>query len=141
MTEFPENPFPIGSRVRWDGKYSRGGADPWVGVVTAHTSHKSVQCDGKGSIANGLLELVEGPAPEVPAAPPVDPMAELIAQQCELIAELQDKADRADELENHLGEAVARLEAYLSEECGMPRPVRIDSPELRALAELLFEGV
>lgn len=130
MTQTEGNPIPIGARVKWRPDYNKS---DWVGVVTAHVSDRAVQCDGRGGIDNSLLELAD--------TPPVDPMAELIAQQCELIAELQDQADRAGVLENHLAEGVARLEAYLSETCGMSRPVRIDSPELRTLAELLFEGV
>ena len=59
----------------------------------------------------------------------------LVAQQCELIGELQE---RVDELENVTDEAPARLEGYLSETCRMSPPVRIDNPELRALAEVLF---
>jgi hypothetical protein len=146
MNAPPVNPIPIGSRVRWGSKYNRS---DWVGVVTAHTSPKSVQCDGKGSIANGLLEVIEDGPPPAPAAPaPVDPMAELIAQQCELIAELQEaktlagkEKDELEEFRTEWAQAVALLEQFCSDTLGDSRPSKIENDSLRGLTELFFVGV
>jgi hypothetical protein len=72
-------------------------------------------------------------------AGPDSPLSEIIGELVELIPD-EPAADRIKELEETLAEATARLEAYLSETCGMSRPVRIANPELRALAEVLFDG-
>ncbi len=50
------NPIPLGSTVRWRDAIAR---TPWVGTVTAHITDKMVECDGKGGISVGLLEVIE----------------------------------------------------------------------------------
>jgi phosphate uptake regulator len=75
---------------------------------------------------------------EAPTEPgPDEPLSKIINELVDLIPD-EPAADRIKELEETIAEATARLEAYLSETCGMSRPVRIDNSELRALAEVLF---
>lgn len=48
--------IPLGAKVRWGRKYYKS---DWVGTVTGHPMPRMVECDGKGAISEGLLEVVE----------------------------------------------------------------------------------
>lgn len=81
--------------------------------------------------AEGRDAIVEaGVMPDIPLSEIIDALVGQIPDE--------EETERVKELEETIAEATARLEAYLSETCGMSRPVRIANPELRALAEVLF---
>lgn len=175
--------IPIGATVRWADKYHKNA--PVMGVVTGHPAPRMVEVNGKGSISEGLLEVVgtmqhvddyndpvlKGLALESELTAAVaerDALRELVVAQAEANAELagelsdmrealkdaEEERDAADEInaENLAGvredfkryedEVTHRMEDLLLLFMGERRPVRpIEPPELRRLAEFVFEGV
>lgn len=151
--------FPIGARVTWDHKYYRS---DWVGEVTGHPFARMVEVDGRGAISVALLKEVGGmqkstlaevyPNGKSPAEQhqalreEIDGLQTLVALQAEALGEMvpaptRDELARREQLEDFAEDVVDLLEAYLSAHHGGSRPLLRDHPELRALADLVFEGV
>lgn len=159
--------IPIGATVRWRHKIDKRATV--IGVVTGHPQPRMVEVDGKGWISEGLLEVVgemtdqamvdsvrlnyedEIAAIMAPVVAERDALRELVVSQAtanaELAQELQVGSDEAlqariDELQEWAGNVQSYVEDLLLLFMGERRPVRsIEPPELRRLAEFVFEGV
>lgn len=70
----------------------------------------------------------------------------LVVEQAEALAEMvpaptHDEQQHLEDVEAFADNAAAYMEAYLSAVCGQSRPRVIVTPELKALADFIFEGV
>lgn len=70
----------------------------------------------------------------------------LVVEQAEALSEMvpaptQGEQQRLQDLEEFEANAQSYLEDYLSAVCGSSRPRIITTPELKALADFIFEGV
>lgn len=136
--------IPLGATVRWKDVVYKSA---WSAVVTGHPRPKMVEVNGRSTISEGLLEVVEVTLDEKQAMTEErDGLAAVVAQQCELIGELQEElaaCPDADEIE-HLREAKESASALkdavsdvLLALTGTRRPSQRDCavPEIWALAE------
>ena len=144
--------IPLGATVRWREAIHKSA---WSGVVTGHPRAKMVEVDGRGAISEGLLEVVD--LQEEDRAfhemnqlqQECAQLTEIVAQQCELIGEIQEElaaCPDADEIE-HLREAkesASALKDAVSDALlaltGTRRPSQRDYPghalsEFRALMD------
>lgn len=138
--------IPIGATVRWAPALSK---DPWTDRVVGHPAPRMVQVVGGSRISESLLEVVGMDK----AIDRIDElMAEnaaltaLVVQQAEALAEMvpaptHDEQQHLEDVEAFADNAAAYLETYLSAEFGNSRPLLLASPELKALADFIFEGV
>lgn len=156
----------IGATVRWRHKIDKRATV--IGVVTGHPQPRMVEVDGKGWISEGLLEVVGEMTDQeermlIEVAAERDALRELVVSQATTNAELAEELERmrkswtraaaraeeyANEIERLEGfEQIAKDAATYVEDLlllfmGERRPVRpIEPPELRRLAEFVFEGV
>lgn len=144
----------IGATVRWRHKIDKRATV--IGVVTGHPQPRMVEVDGKGWISEGLLEVVGEMTDETEEAlndkidelmDERDALRELVVSQATVNAQLAQEItdgdnDRIAELEEWVGNAQSYVEDLLLLFMGERRPVRpIEPPELRRLAEFMFEGV
>lgn len=146
--------IPLGATVRWRDTIHKSA---WSGVVTGHPSAKMVEVDGRGAISEGLLEVVEVREDFMghrefdselarTLAAERDGLTEIVAQQCEVIAEIQEElaaCPDADEIEalREAKENASTLKDAVSDALlaitGTRRPSQRDCawPEVWALAE------
>ena len=129
--------IPLGATVRWARTIEH--RKEWT--VTGHPQPGYVELDGHGAVSETGLEVVEASRDDE-----IDGLTAVVAQQCELIGELQEElaaCPDADEIE-HLREAKesasalkdAVIDALLAL-TGTRRPSQRDCavPEIWALAE------
>lgn len=152
--------IPIGSSVRWHPDL--GVKSDWVGVVTANPRPRMVECDGRGQISVGLLEVVGEMNENFMGHREIDSelartltaevasLQAVIIAQAEAMAEMVPAPDEPDpgmqaKIEGYrewVADMTSYFEDYLSVAVGSARPVRpIEPVELRRLAEFIFEGV
>lgn len=142
--------IPIGAKVRWAEKMGRSS---WVGVVTGHPQPRMVECDGRGAISEGLLEVVgmdnlDNPHNVEPSAADMVALraqleglqAVVVAQAealagmvpAELVGEmeaLREKADKWDDLPGYLAEV-------LSDVMGTSNPATLEFCPIRSVKRL-----
>ena len=141
--------IPLGATVRWRDAIHKSA---WSGVVTGRPRAKMVEVDGRGAISEGLLEVVGMDAgwasdamerrADAPRDAEIAGLAEVIAQQCEIIASMTADASEFRRLQaveddfQRLRDAVSDALLALT---GTRRPSVRDCPleELAALAEEL----
>ena len=129
--------IPLGATVRWARTIEH--RKEWT--VTGHPQPGYVELDGHGAVSETGLEVVEASRDDE-----IDGLTAVVAQQCELIGELQEElaaCPDADEIE-HLREAkegASALKDAVSDALlaltGTRRPSQRDCavPEIWALAE------
>ena len=155
--------IPIGATVRWVPAVSK---DPWSDRVVGHPAPRMVQVAGGSRISESLLEVVgemTNPFDEMPplaeqypngtvgeqldaARAEIAALTALVVEQGEALAEMvpaptHDEQQHLEDVEAFADNAAAYLETYLSAEFGNSRPLLLASPELKALADFIFEGV
>lgn len=129
--------IPIGTTVRWRPDIAAGGP---IGTITGYPKPRMADIDGRGWLVSvGLLEAV-GMTEQ-----PSDPLVAVIEMQVEALddlrAELKEATDEIEGLREYPETVIDLMEGYLSARCGQRRPLRIDDPDLAALARVVFEGV
>lgn len=155
--------IPIGATVRWAPAVSK---DPWSDRVVGHPAPRMVQVAGGSRISESLLEVVgmdDNPLDDLPTVAEQYPngtpyeqqkaqedeiaaLTALVVQQAEALAEMvpaltHDEQQHLEDVEAFADNAAAYMEAYLSAVVGQSRPRVIVPPELKALADFIFEGV
>ena len=129
--------IPLGATVRWARTIEH--RKEWR--VTGHPQPGYVELDGHGAVSETSLEVVE-----VPQDGDIEGLTGIVAQQCEIIAELQEELaglPDADEIEalHEAKENASALKDAVSDALlavtGTRRPSQRDCawPEVWALAE------
>lgn len=155
--------IPIGATVRWAPAVSK---DPWSDRVVGHPVPRMVQVASGSRISESLLEVVgemTNPFDEMPplaeqypngtvgeqlevARAEIAALTAIVVEQAEALAEMvpapmYDEQQHLEDVEAFADNAAAYMEDYLSAVCGQSRPRVIVTPELKALADFIFEGV
>lgn len=138
--------IPIGATVRWVPAVSK---DPWTDRVVGHPAPRMVQVAGGSRISESLLEVVGMSDQEAlfeAMSRQITELTALVVEQAEALAEMvpaptHDEQQHLEDVEAFADNAAAYMEAYLSAVCGQSRPRVIVTPELKALADFIFEGV